>query len=87
MVYVIMDVAGNYISPRETALGWYYLTYTGDTTGLMFYTNKHTALEELDALRDLDNNFILKYIDFKSIPVGQRIPNIKFTPRILTAYA
>jgi hypothetical protein len=31
MAYVIKDVEGNFISPKATERGWYYLTYSGDT--------------------------------------------------------
>ena len=75
-VLVIRDAEGNYISARETELGWFYLTYTGDCTGFTYYTSKKTAEHELDMLNSLGNNLCLKYIDTAAIPQGKRIENI-----------
>ncbi len=77
-VYVIRDGKGNYISPRkssiETEESWFFVAYTGSTTGFTFYTNIDTAKDRLNKLYDWGHNDLyLDYIDLKSIPKGRRI--------------
>jgi len=76
MAYVIKDVEGNFISPKATERGWYYLTYSGDTTGFTYYKNKQTMLYKLNELNKLGNNFHWEYVNLKLIPIGKRINNI-----------
>lgn len=72
-VYVIRDRGGNYISPRHTKRGWFFVTYTGDTTGFTFYSNIEAAQGEVKILNNLGNDFYLEQVDFKSIPKGRRV--------------
>jgi hypothetical protein len=74
-VYVIRDREGNYISPKQTKKGWYFLIYSGRTTGFTFYNEngKLTVKQELKALNDLGNNFYLDSVEFDSIPKGELI--------------
>jgi hypothetical protein len=72
-VYVIRDGEGNYISPRQTKKGWYYVAFTGIVTGFTFYASVEVAQKEMDALNGLGDNFYLDIIDLNSIPRGKRV--------------
>lgn len=73
-IYTIRNQDGNYISPKQTKNGWYFLIYSGRTTGFTFYNeqSKFIALNELNELNKFGNNFFLDSVDnIKIIPKGK----------------
>lgn len=73
MVYVIVDKRGNYISPKQIDDDCFYVAYTGIATGFAFYASERIAQKKLDYLK-LGNKFKVKCMEYKSIPMGARLP-------------
>lgn len=72
-MYVIKDENGNYVSPRENRKKWYFVLFSGITSGFTFYSNVDTAKKEMGKLNSLGHGFSLEYVEFKSIPNGKCI--------------
>ncbi len=85
MVYVIKDEDGNFVSDGAFTLtieGWLYFSFTGDTTGFIWYSEGKgaiTAEEELKKLQDINKKygfnkkFYIEYINFQEIKQGEGI--------------
>lgn len=82
--WMIKDSEGNFVTTNRcftlTDEGWLYHSYTGQTTGFIFYSNKDTAEKELRQLQKLNDKyrfgreFYLEYIeDLKAIGMGEGV--------------
>lgn len=69
MNYAIKDDEGNYIAPRKN----YFVKYSGDTTGFVFYNSIKKATEEKDMLNSMGYDFYVEPVDIFRIPKGKRI--------------
>lgn len=70
MVYVIVDLCGNFISTKRLNEEGHFTVFTGRTDGFTFYEDKKIADKKLEYLNNFGDGFRLLYIDLWSIPVG-----------------
>ncbi len=70
-VYVIVDGNGNYISPRNSDTGWYFVTYSGVDSGFTFYTKESTARSRMENIARMGCGFDVKCVNYKDIKEGK----------------